>query len=1022
MVFKKKKINLALSIVTMACSTFSPLHAATNFNYGEALQKAIFFYDVQRLGKVSEATGNLANRVYWRGDSFLQDYTLPNSEGVIDLGGGFADAGDNVKFNFPMAFSTTLLAWAIVDFGNGFTQIDQLTPMLANLHWATDYLLKCWDPVNQRLYGQVSPNSVSAEHSNLWMPYEVVDQASIDKSLPRYGFYVDVNHPGTDLAGETVAALAAASLAFQATDPAYASQLLSTAQSIYTTLVNVPNKGKYSDNMGRMVNGSWQQADITSFYNSWSGYNDEVSWSSLWLYRCTNDSSYLTTAKQYILYNNTAATLSWDDKSYGAYLLLAKFLPDSDPDKATAKASAEGWLNAWASGTNGHSFSTDGLAIASALTPWGNARYAATTAFGALMYDAYFQSTTYDKFAKSQIDYLLGNNSKNFSYMVGFGNAFPKQCHHAEAEGRWDGNNDVSYAGNNRHINYGGLVGGPKDTSDTYEDLRSDYVDNEVALDYNAGFVGALAGLVMEYGGTALPSAQFPPTAATENPPADQFFVNGAVQSTYKDSTHSIVQVDLLATNHSAWPARVATNLKVRYFLNLADKPANGTVQTNVYSTDSRAVVSNLTLFDATNQIYYVEVWFKNIPIYPGGDDRSISSKETQLQFQFSWPHDFTKDWSYQGLGSQGSLTEVTNVPIYDVINGNTQLLFGAEPANVPQGTLGLNFAPNLPTACVGASDTLNINNNSNTFQVGTAASYSMAAGGPYTVSLNSTTKPLAVSGGTCSGSLDASTVNVPGQVNASYTFVATPPVSTGTVQIVSSSQSDPKCSSATDKLFIDQSTTGTAFGVASGVSQQLPVGSHQVALASATSIPAGNNQNGYCTSTLDKSQVTVTENQTAAVNATYTYHANSSGMTCTITSATVTQQSNWGGSNGLVNSFQINFNLQGFSQSNNGITVNGSFTTKNNLVQNFWGNFGMTSSAFTNATGTFTGQLWQNQLPASISGFIYNTTPLNVGDNPLVSMTINGVTCLPAATLQINKHLVTLKKHPSRKIIKKKH
>jgi endoglucanase len=37
---------------------------------------------------------------------------------------------------------------------------------------------------------------------------------------------------------------------------------------------------------------------------------------------------------------------------------------------------------------------------------------------------------------------------------------------------------------------YGALVGGP-DENDQYADTRSDYVRNEVAVDYNACFTGA---------------------------------------------------------------------------------------------------------------------------------------------------------------------------------------------------------------------------------------------------------------------------------------------------------------------------------------------------------------------------------------------------------------------------------------------------------------------------------------------------------------------------------------------------
>ena len=35
----------------------------------------------------------------------------------MDLTGGYYDAGDNVKFGFPMAFTATLMSWGLIDFG-----------------------------------------------------------------------------------------------------------------------------------------------------------------------------------------------------------------------------------------------------------------------------------------------------------------------------------------------------------------------------------------------------------------------------------------------------------------------------------------------------------------------------------------------------------------------------------------------------------------------------------------------------------------------------------------------------------------------------------------------------------------------------------------------------------------------------------------------------------------------------------------------------------------------------------------
>ena len=53
--------------------------------------------------------------------------------------------------------------------------------------------------------------------------------------------------------------------------------------------------------------------------------------------------------------------------------------------------------------------------------------------------------------------------------------------------------NDYNSAGPNPQVLYGALVGGP-DQSGNYVDNRKDFISNEVATDYNAGFQSAVAG------------------------------------------------------------------------------------------------------------------------------------------------------------------------------------------------------------------------------------------------------------------------------------------------------------------------------------------------------------------------------------------------------------------------------------------------------------------------------------------------------------------------------------------------
>ena len=104
---------------------------------------------------------------------------------------------------------------------------------------------------------------------------------------------------------------------------------------------------------------------------------------------------------------------------------------------------------------------------------------------------------------------------------MGFGNNYPLQPHHKAAacdsppaECTWSTFGDTSK--NNPHQLNGALVGGPKYANDQFQDIRTDYIMNEVTLDYNAGFQSAVAGLKARACGsnTGGPS-QTEPTGAT---------------------------------------------------------------------------------------------------------------------------------------------------------------------------------------------------------------------------------------------------------------------------------------------------------------------------------------------------------------------------------------------------------------------------------------------------------------------------------------------------------------------------
>ena len=66
-------------------------------------------------------------------------------------------------------------------------------------------------------------------------------------NIARPSFKIDANNPGSDLAGETAAALAAASLPFKEVDPAYSTELLTHAEELFAFAETF--QGKYSDSV-----------------------------------------------------------------------------------------------------------------------------------------------------------------------------------------------------------------------------------------------------------------------------------------------------------------------------------------------------------------------------------------------------------------------------------------------------------------------------------------------------------------------------------------------------------------------------------------------------------------------------------------------------------------------------------------------------------------------------------------------------------------------------------------------------
>ena len=99
------------------------------------------------------------------------------------------------------------------------------------------------------------------------------------------------NSTASDLAGEIVAALSAASLVF-GEDKTYSGELIKGAEKLFelATAVDPSAQGTYT--MSDACGGQARQ-----FYNS-SGFEDELVWAGTWLFFATGNTTYLGSVTQ----------------------------------------------------------------------------------------------------------------------------------------------------------------------------------------------------------------------------------------------------------------------------------------------------------------------------------------------------------------------------------------------------------------------------------------------------------------------------------------------------------------------------------------------------------------------------------------------------------------------------------------------------------------------------------------------------------------------------------------------------
>jgi hypothetical protein len=633
---------LAVSVFSGSVTTnTAKISAEETVNYAEALQKSLYFYECQQAGPLPDW-----NRVEWRADSTMDDF----------ITGGWYDAGDHVKFNLPMAYSASMIAWGLYQYPEGVEACGEMTNYVNNLSFALDYLSAC-DLGDEVVY-QVGNGQ--DDHS-WWGPAELVEYGMKDQNVSGDRPYY-AGRQCSAAFGEMAAALAAGYCALQGKSDKV-DDYLKHAKNIFAIA-----DAEQSDD-------EYMASDAKNFYKS-SHYYDELFWAANWLYKATGDKEYLDKATGYIPSLGKELGTDelkyswgqcWDDVQQGGMILYAQ-----NTNNSTYVNQVKKQLDYW---TYNVQELDGGLRW---LTDWGCLRHATAAGFTAAVACDTLplgDTTAYEKFYEEQINYCLGENPDKQSFVVGYNDNSPLNAHHRTAHSSW--NNALANPTNNRHILYGALVGGPTSTGE-YVDDRQNFINNEVACDYNAGFTGLLAKMVTKYGGETDSSFPEPEKRDTE------FYVEAKLKHSASSS-----DLSLKFTNHTAWPARIVDNMSYRYYLDATEvinagyKAEDIVVrvdrdQATMYGQEYAAKISPITHYK--DNIYYIEVTYPDgravMPISEGRNQCETMLALVYPEYKSGW--DATNDYSNADLldldGTESAITD--KITVYE----NGVLIYGVEP------------------------------------------------------------------------------------------------------------------------------------------------------------------------------------------------------------------------------------------------------------------------------------------------------------------------------------------------------
>lgn len=400
---------------------------------------------------------------------------------VVPSPKGWYDAGDFNKYIVNSGIATYTLLAAFEHFPQIYTNQnlnipesgDAIPDLLDEIKWNLDWMLTMQDPDDGGVYhklttksfaGTVMPHETDAQRYLVQKSTAAaLDFAAVMATASRV--YADYE---TEFPGLSASMIAAAEYAWQWAQ-ANPSVIYEQPSDIHT--------GEYGDKQ----------------------LADEFAWAAAELYITTGKDAYYTAMKPTQVY---ATVPGWSDVRGLAWVSLAHHLDEltAAADKTLITQRINDLANTLLTQTKASAY---GVAMRSQDFVWGSNSGVLNQAMMLLQGYLLNGNNEYLKAAQSQLDYVLGRNATDFSFVTGYGAKTPQHIHHRASEAD-------SIAAPIPGFVAGGPHAGQQDKDDcsvaypsnlpakSYLDHYCSYASNEIAINWNAPLVyvsGALRAL-----------------------------------------------------------------------------------------------------------------------------------------------------------------------------------------------------------------------------------------------------------------------------------------------------------------------------------------------------------------------------------------------------------------------------------------------------------------------------------------------------------------------------------------------